>query len=311
MRTIVTALLLSGLLALAGCGSQTVFTPEFVDPSTGGASLPAASSAPVESASPSSSESASEPEASQPSSAPAGSETVPCRINEELSDPYTEGDFTFQNYQMRCDAGDFTDSGRLDYCLVQLAEDHPAAQRFNAYYQKDLSEWKNSVQSTARDEAALALAEGLSPERYQVSLPAAVWQGGGVISVTRSGVQIQGENPAFPFMMNECFDGQTGEQLTLWSLFSADRDTVSHRLTAALQERAQDESAAAEQGLAASAWQEIAGYFAPADFSLSAEGFTFYLLAPQLLLQPENRLIQLTIPYEAVADILSYPLAGE
>lgn len=308
MKYILTSLLISSLLTLSGCGSQTIFTPDFIDPADSAVSLPPESSSDgANSSLPASEGSESETSSTPP---PESQPEIPLSLTvDQFSEAWTEDAFVLQNYQMRCEAGDFLDSGVLDYCLIQLEKSHPAAPYFNAYYQKDLSEWKASVLSTARDGAALALEEGLPAERYQVSLSASGWQGGGVLSITRSGSQIQGENPAFPFMMNQCFDAKTGEQLTLWDLFSVGREEVSQRLADALRQQAQDEAIMADQHLLSDAWEQIGDYFSPADFSCGPNGLTFYLLAPDLLMERENRLIQLTVPYEKVEDILAYPLA--
>lgn len=305
MKYMLPILLACVLLAFSSCGT-TVFTPEFIDPSDLPlASEPAALPSQPEPSVPVPSDVL--PEETLPSSEPS---LLPPAVAlwEDYGSVSDEGRFLLQDYQLRCEAGGVPDAGVLDYCLVQLSEDSPAAEHFNAYYQADLQEWKASVEATVRDNAALA-EDGQPLQRYSVSFSAKVSEWGGLISVMLAGVQSwEGETP-FPFVMNRCFDAQTGEALTLWELFAAEQQLVAERLLAALQEQAADSAVQAREGLTSDAWQQVGDFFSPADFSCGEDGFCFYLWGPALLANPaENRLVQLTVPYSAVEDLLAYPL---
>lgn len=315
MKYILAALLACMALAFSGCGA-TASTPEFIDPSDppmtsepfSGPAAPGSSQTEPSQTGPSQMES-SQTDSSEvlPSSEPS---LLPPLVTfwEEYGEVSADGQFLLQRYQLRCEAGGIPDAGTLDYCLVQLAEASPAADRFNAYYQADLQEWIASVEETVRDNAALA-EDGLPLQRYSVSFSAEASERGGIISVLLAGEQSwEGEAP-FPFVMNRCFDAQTGAALTLWDLFAADQQTASGRLLEVLREQAADPAVQAGEGLAADAWRQVGDFFSPADFSCGEDGFYFYLWGPALLANPdEGRLVRLTVPYSAVEDLLAYPL---
>lgn len=329
MKYFFAGLCLCALLSLCGCGGHTVFTPEFIDPSDS-SSAPASSELP-ESSSSSQSSAAGESVISEESSvSEEATSSGPGNASEESggesavssNDPlsemiltlsedsqplWQEGILSCFRYTLHCSADGFDAEGGLTFDLLTLPEEHPAAGSFNAYYQRDLEEWRSSVLSTVRDNALLALESGEEPQPYTVSLTASARIQGGVISVSRQGLQCM-ETEAVTFAAGSCFDASDGRILNLWELFAVPQEEALQRVLEALTETAREEEAAL--GLQENSWQQLAARFSPADFSCGEEGFIFYLQAAELMSHPEDGgVLAVTVPYSAFDGLLAYPLA--
>ena len=295
MRYIILSVLLAAVLALSGCGSKVVMTPEFVD---------SADTSQI-----SSEVSAGEVSVGRPDTPPApSSEAVPDGSSETFEEPvepetpavemtvgYEEevlwGDEFIRctRYDMRCFVGE-TEAGRLTYDLIQVSG--PSTEAFSTWWKNDMTEWELSVTETVRYCAEEAALTGSELQYYAVDLPAEMWVRGGVASVSRKGIQTAGGEKV-AFVSNHCFEEETGRELTLWQLFTVPEEEIAPRIIEALDLQAEAEG---KTGFAASS------YFSPSDFSLCDGGFVFSLMT-------EIGIVDMVIPYENFAGILAYPIA--
>lgn len=298
MRYIFISICFAALTLLSACGDTVIMTPEYIDPSDS-VSSSEVSSQPVsqeESDSDPVSSSREETVSSEPSSEPETESSIPpveitLTIAEDSAEPlWDDGQFICTKRILAYNTDDLAGAGVLTYDYLQMT-DGAASAAFNSCWKDDLIEWEESVRSTALANAELARENSSTAAPYSIDLPAAVWQRGGLISVARHGLQISGEE-RFSFLSNRCFDAQTGDELTLWQLFTAPAEDVAARVTDALTVQAQVDGYGSI---------DAAALFAPTDFSCGDGGFIFRLTL-------ENEYIDLTIPYENFTDILAYPL---
>ncbi|MBR6790554.1 MAG: hypothetical protein IKM31_06790 [Oscillospiraceae bacterium] len=300
MRTFILCICLASALTLSGCGEKVVMTPEFIDPADSVSSevsdavslIPGQVSVgrPDTPPAPPSSEVSdgeSSEETSEESSEPAPSFELTAVSSADII--WSDGPVSCTRHTVSYTSEPFPRAGGFTYDYLQLTGD--GAEAFNTFWKNDLTEWETSVYGTVLYCAEEAFAKGEEAEYYAIELPAVVLCKGGVISVSRSARQTNGDR-VFSFMSNCCFDEATGRKLELWHLFSAPEGVTAPRILEALTIQAQMEG---HTGL------DAAALFSPDDFALGDGGFIFSLTT-------ETGVIDLMIPYENFADILAYPL---